>query len=124
MRAFLLVLLLCQPILAETYVFEAFGFHSKILGYLDTNVGRDGLGALYLGGYKWPLTAFDSWWKVGISDDHAHMCLVIHPYAPWIVGILTWQGMDGQLDILSTDWVWWEFQVEVRTEIGDQRSDC
>lgn len=122
MRTLLALCLIAILARAETYVFDITPWPSPIVGYLDTNVGRYGLGALYFGGFKWPLTEFDQWWKIGLTDEDAHMCLVIHPYAPWIVGILTWQGMKGSLDLLSSDWTWWEFSVEVRTEIGDRWS--
>jgi len=35
--------------------------------------------------------------------------------------MVQWQGTRGRIDILSTDWVWWEIRADVEIVIGDQR---
>jgi hypothetical protein len=48
--------------LATVYVFRVTDWQEPAIGYLDSEIGQgQGLGTLYLGGYRFPLTAFD-WW--------------------------------------------------------------
>jgi hypothetical protein len=47
---------------ATLYAFRVSNWHEPAIGYLDSSFGRGvGLGALYIGGYRFPLTAFDGW---------------------------------------------------------------
>jgi len=47
---------------ATLYVFRVTNWQEAAIGYLDSSVGQgEGLGALFLGGHRFPLTAFD-WW--------------------------------------------------------------
>ena len=118
----LLALIAIAPAYATLYVFRVTDWHEPAIGYLDSEIGQgEGLGALYLGGYRFPLTAFDWWLLGGPLDDTLHCCIIVHPYGPWIVGMLQWQGSKGRIDILSTDWVWWEIKTDVEIVIGDQR---
>ena len=59
----LLALIAMAPAaLATLYVFRVTDWHEPAIGYLDSEIGQgQGLGTLYLGGYRFPLTAFD-WW--------------------------------------------------------------
>lgn len=115
----LALLLLAPAARATTYVFRVTNWHDAAVGYLDTSVSQEGAGALFLGGYRFPLTCFDCWWMIGVMDEGSHGCVVVHPYAPWIVGLVTWKEHEGQIDVLSTDWVWWELDADVETVIGD-----
>lgn len=130
MKTFALVLLaalICAlPARAVTYAMWVGGTARPAEGYLDTDIGDgQGLGALWLGGYRWPLTGYDSWWHGGpLVDTGWHMCVIIHPFAPWIVGTILWHGTMGKLDFLSTDGVWYEFTVEVEEEIKPQLAEA
>jgi len=116
-----LVLLPLQALWADVYVFRVTNWPMAIEGYIDTEVGTDGHGAMYIDGQDkfWPLAGFDSWWHGPFTDaDGWHQCLVIHPLEPWIVGTITWHGTRGHMDILSTNGEWWEFELTVERVVG------
>jgi len=101
---------------ADLYVFRVTNWPMAIEGYIDTEVGVDGLGAMYVEGHEehWRLAGFDSWWHGPFADREGwHQCLVIHPNKPWIVGMIAWLGTRGVMDILSTNGEWWEFELTV-----------
>jgi hypothetical protein len=116
MKSLLLLLLLALPADAALYGFRITNWSAPALGYLESETGHGvGFGALYLGGYQWPLTGFDSWWHGGAAAPapSSHMCLIIHPFAPWIVGIILWHDCLGKLDFLSADMIWYELDCDV-----------
>jgi hypothetical protein len=119
----LLALALIAPAASATlYAFRVSNWHEPAIGYIDSSFGRGaGLGALYLGGYRFPLTAYDWWRQGGPLSDGNHCCLIIHPYGPWIVGTMQWKGTRGRIDFLSADWVWWEIKADVEIAIDDQK---
>ncbi|MFO0984529.1 MAG: hypothetical protein U1E76_22860 [Planctomycetota bacterium] len=98
----------------NTYVFRNTKNHDELLGYIDTDVGEWGQGILVLDGYRLRTSGFDSWEYTWLAEhDGAHMCLLIHPTQPWVVGFVVWWGDWGVLDILSTDGVRFEGEVNV-----------
>lgn len=56
------MVLLAPAVNGALYVFRVLNWNAPAIGFLDSEVGRGkGLGALFLGGYRFPLTSFD-WW--------------------------------------------------------------
>jgi hypothetical protein len=115
---FSLLILAAASAVPTVYAFQVTNWPAPAVGYLDTAVGHgQGFGAMYLGGYRWPLCGFDSWWHGGVASPGWHMCLLIHPERPWIVGTALWRGTQGKIDLLSADLIWYELSITV-TEIA------
>jgi hypothetical protein len=105
---------------AATFVFRNTPNNLEALGVLEASPSDWGYGILVCGGYRFRLTGFDCWmysWVANHPDQH--MCLIIHPFEPWVMGFMLWRGCEGKFDILSTDCVRFEGEMTV-LRIGEE----
>ena len=110
--SFVLVLCLGVAEAAHVWVFKSKPGSPPAQGYLILDQQPSAQGSLYYGGYRCPLIGigylFQGWWT---DREGWHVCLVIDPEDPRIIGTVSWKDGDGVIDILSTDGVKGEIEI-------------